>query len=292
MDETDLFFREIVHRYVDAPRFVRRDWLVAEVDEAIADDRTRVVLLVGEPGVGKSGLVAQLARDHPTWPVYLLRRDQRSPLAGGSARSFLIRIGLQLAAAYPDLVSTEQLRIEVEQRIGAVRDGGTAVGAQIERILTSPFHQARLAVSQRAGTVAGELVGVQIGEWIADPRLLDLADLADMALFAPARALARLAPAQRLVLLVDALDWRGASGRTAGRRWPTGSHRSVCPRTSAWSSPRDSDEPVRLLADRRCARTHCAGSTSTPPTGGCATTSSPTRGCWSAASGPAQRWRR
>ena len=102
-DHVDLFFRATVDSYVGTPRFVRRDWLAAEVMEHLEDPDCRFVLLTGEPGVGKSTFAAQLAHDHSTWPVYFMRRDQRTHLQDASAHSFLHSIGYQLAVHYPEL---------------------------------------------------------------------------------------------------------------------------------------------------------------------------------------------
>src|SRR3954451_7785335 len=92
----DLFYRDIVRRYVDTPRFMRRDWLAADLDEKLEDASRPIVLLTAAPGSGKSAFVAQLADDHPDWLVVFSRRGQRTPLERGGVRSFLLRIGVQL----------------------------------------------------------------------------------------------------------------------------------------------------------------------------------------------------
>ena len=200
----DLFFRDVVCSYVAAPRFLRRDWMARAVETQIHDPGCRFVLITAEPGAGKSALVAQLAADHVQWPVFFIRRDQRTSLGEVGARSFLLRIGLQLAAIHPDLFSLEQVRIEVEQRVGTSR--GDVIGAEIERIRASPFHSTVVRIRQQIDSAGGSVGGVKIGEWVTDPRLLSVEDLQQMALFDPARALLRLDPSQRIVILVDALD--------------------------------------------------------------------------------------
>ncbi|MGW8318364.1 MAG: hypothetical protein ACWGPS_03895, partial [Candidatus Promineifilaceae bacterium] len=57
----DLFFRQTVDGYVDNPRFFRRDWLAAEVDDRLREADCHFILLTAEPGAGKSAFVAQLA---------------------------------------------------------------------------------------------------------------------------------------------------------------------------------------------------------------------------------------
>lgn len=200
----DLFSREVVRAYVQAPRFVRRDWLAAELRERMDRPSCRFVLLTGEPGSGKSSFIAQIAADNPDSPVFFIRRDQRTAMGETSARSFLLRIGFQLAACRPELFDLEQVRIEVEQQVGTADDG--VVGARIERLRASPFHQTVVRITQRVREAQGSLTGLSVGEWIADPRLIELDDLQELALLAPARILARLDPRARVVILVDALD--------------------------------------------------------------------------------------
>ena len=202
----DLFFEPLVKGYLSNPRFVRRDWLAMEIDHRLHTDGSRFVLLTAEPGFGKSAFMAQLAADHPDWPRYFIRRDQRSPLSDVGTRSFLLRIGFQLAARYPELFTIDTIRLTVEQRVGAVKDGGSVVGAEIGKILGSPFHNKIVQIQQQIEEVAGRVVGLRIDELVVEPRLLDLADLQYMALIDPARAMQSLHPDRQIVILVDALD--------------------------------------------------------------------------------------
>jgi tetratricopeptide (TPR) repeat protein len=202
----DLFFSDIVASYRDVPRFLRREWLDEELTRHLADPATRFILLTAEPGAGKSAFVAQLADDHHDWPRFFIRRDQVSPVAESDARSFLLRIGFQLAATYPELFELEQVRIEVAQRIGTADPEADIVGAEISRIYASPFHRAMLRIRQDINQAGGSVAGVRVGEWITDPRLIPLADLQQMSLLDPARILRRLHPEARIVVLIDALD--------------------------------------------------------------------------------------
>ena len=108
-----LFFDAFVRGYVEQNprRFVRRDWLAEELDGKLHEPGKRFVLLTAEPGAGKSAFMAQLARDHPDWLRYFIRRDQREVLADVSARSLLLRVGYQLAAFHPELFSKDRLTL-------------------------------------------------------------------------------------------------------------------------------------------------------------------------------------
>jgi tetratricopeptide (TPR) repeat protein len=200
----DLFFRDIVRSYVETPRFLKRDWLATELQSRLDAADCRFVLLTAEPGAGKSAFMAQLAEDHSDWLRYFIRRDQRTSMGESSGRSLLLRIGFQLAATKPDLFDLEQIRIEVEQRIGAAQ--ADVVGATVDRIRTSPFHQTVLHIKQDVQDAHGSVTGLRVGEWIADPRLIEIDDLQQMALYGPARTLLRIDPKARIVILVDALD--------------------------------------------------------------------------------------
>jgi hypothetical protein len=203
-DPEDLFFDGVIRRYVGAPRFQQRRWLANLVSAEL--DAGQVALLTAEPGFGKSALMAQLAADNPDWLRYFIRRDQRSAAASGDVRSFLLRIGAQLAAIHPELFTEEQIQIDVQQRVGDVEADGELIGIEVERILASPFHQVAVRIRQDVARAGGDVTGLRVHNWIADPRTLDVADLAAMALLDPAAALARTTPEALVVVLVDALD--------------------------------------------------------------------------------------
>jgi hypothetical protein len=201
-----LFFRPIVEGYVNNPRFLRRDWLAAEVNERLQKPDCRFVLLTAEPGAGKSTFLAQLAYDHPQRPVYFIRRDQRTPLTDGGSQSFLLRLGYQLAAAHPELFTPEQVQISVQQRVGQLDESGEVVGAEVDRIVASPFYQQIVQIKQQVRRSRGNVAGLRVGEWVVDPRLLPANDLQNMALIDPAWALLKEQPDEQIIVLVDALD--------------------------------------------------------------------------------------
>jgi hypothetical protein len=205
----DLFFEPLVRRYVDPeqnPRFIRRDWLAAALQEKLEKPGTSFVLLTAQPGAGKSAFMAQLAYDHPEWPRYFIRHDQRTVLADVSTKSLLLRIGYQLAARKPELFATEQLRLSVIQRVGEVAHEGEVIGATVKRLIASPFYQKVVRIQQQVGTNHGKVVGLQVEELVVETRLLKPEDLLELALIYPALALRRISPTERIVILIDALD--------------------------------------------------------------------------------------
>jgi hypothetical protein len=208
-----LFFEELVSRYVDDRYFELRPWLEEELITALRGDFP-VLLLEGEPGAGKTALLASLARSHRHWLRYFIRRDSREPMRSGDARSFLFAMGHQFAALHPELVTSAQLDIEVNQEVEELAFGGRAVGARIEEIVASPFYRTALRVRQHAQLVAGELEGLHVGRLTVDERMLDLGNLQQIALMEPAERLHATEPDEPMVILVDAIDElaRGSQG--------------------------------------------------------------------------------
>lgn len=191
---------------MDAPRYMERSWLEQQVTGILAQDDCRFLLLTAEPGAGKSAFMAGMARHHPSWPRYFIRRDQFSPFGNVGVRDFLLSVGLQMAAYFPVAFQPQSLRVVIEQRLGDLEPGAEAVGVQVERLLASPFYQAVLEVHQQVQSAGGKLIGLQVGEWFSDPHLIPLSDLQAMALIDPGKVLLGQQPDLHLVFLVDALD--------------------------------------------------------------------------------------
>jgi WD40 repeat protein len=206
----DLFFATVVDSYVSKksnPRFLRRDWLADAVAERLKVATCRFLLLTAEPSAGKSTFMAQLAHDHPDWPRYFIRRDQRQPLANAGARSFLMRVGFQLAETYPNLLARDDIVLDVDQEVGAVDTTGEVLGIDIKKLVASPFYQrVMVKVKQTVEQTGGSIRGIRIDTVIANPRLLSLNDLQELALFDPARRLRARHTRRKVVILVDALD--------------------------------------------------------------------------------------
>ncbi|MEV6593153.1 hypothetical protein [Streptomyces acidicola] len=199
-------FEDVIRAHTGVD-FVEREWLYDEIERALESDEGQYVLVTGEPGAGKTSLLAGIARAHPDRLRYFFRRDSRTAVTGGDTESFLLSIGHQLARARPELFELERLSVAVQQHIDSVQATGRVVGIKIDDLKVSPFHRtATLEVEQRVGDLAGELSGVEIGTAHLEPRLLDPDNLAHLALIGPAQVLAEQDPEARIVILLDALD--------------------------------------------------------------------------------------
>jgi len=206
----DLFFQQIVTRYTDEnPRYLPRPWLADEVSERLENRDTPFVLITAEPGFGKTVFMSQLAKENSDWLRYFIRRDQRNVLSGVDTRSFLLRIGYQLVARFPELFGNSYRTLDVEQQIGNVAESGKIIGAEVKKVIVDPFYSGVdqvLRIRQHIDMVEGQTIGIKIDELITDIHQIDLPALQNKALIDPARAMKTLHPEQRIVILIDALD--------------------------------------------------------------------------------------
>ncbi|MBT2467723.1 hypothetical protein J7E97_07525 [Streptomyces sp. ISL-66] len=215
-DRTDRNFDDLVRARTGSD-FIERRWLQERIERA----RESHLLVTGEPGAGKTSLLAGLARAHPDWLRYFARRDSRSALAGGDVQSFLLAIGHQLARHRPGLFQPQRLEVVVRQHVDTLLPDGSVVGIRIDDLKVSPFYRtASLHVEQRVTEAAGAVSGIEIGTAGVEPRLLEPANLAYLALIGPAEALLAEDPTARIVILLDALDEFGAGpAPTSLLRW-------------------------------------------------------------------------
>jgi hypothetical protein len=191
---------------VDGSDIVKRGWLSKEIQNRLKHPDCRYVLVTGEPGAGKTGIMAALARANQNWLRYFIRSNSVAPLSSGDAVSFMLRVGHQLAHCHPEIFDPALLEIVVEQRIGQAGPGGTVTGVRIEDLKVSPFYRTAIRVQQEVASLSGGLVGAEISQATVEPRLLEPATLGQLALLDPASGLARREPDEMIVVLVDALD--------------------------------------------------------------------------------------
>ena len=141
-----LDYDDLVATYATAADRVCRDWLERAVAERLERPGCRYLLVVAEPGAGKTGLLASLASAHPDWLRYFIRRDSTTPLSGGDAASMLLRLGHQFAARRPALFAPDRLEVVVRQRVQQIGPEASVVGVRVEDLRVSPFHRTAIQV--------------------------------------------------------------------------------------------------------------------------------------------------
>src|SRR5215470_9847364 len=184
----DIFFESTINAHVlPEGRFVERRWILEQIAAFVADVSCRFVLLTGEPGAGKTALIAGLAQRSPQALRYFIRRDSQTPVASGDARSFLLLIGHQLAMFRPQLFLTGDMYLMTSQQVEQIGPEGSVTGVKISDLTMSPFRKIALEVHQQVGSVDGELVGVDVARMHLDVRLVSTENLQYLALLDPLR---------------------------------------------------------------------------------------------------------
>ena len=251
----ELFDEEFVAERAASADYVGRDEIIEEVEEALADHSRRIVVLRGDPGTGKTTLMAALALRHPEWPRYFIRRAGERDLAAakrgghdGGLASFFTTVGLQLAAVRPDLFPEDpDDDLDVRLLIEHLGPGGRAQALRIERLLLHPFRRFAARVRVSAGSVEGDLVGVYIGE-LGEAALENPGALEVPALTVPLERLRLEAPDERIVVLLDGLDeLRVRDAPSDVGRW-LNEHAELHPNLRIVVASRKDDERLHTLS--------------------------------------------
>lgn len=93
----------------------------------------------GEPGAGKSVLLAALTRADPRSLRYFLRRDSVHTHRPGDIHSLLESVGQQLATRYPEPYLDADPIVDVTQSADAVAAGALVVGVRAEEVVGAPL---------------------------------------------------------------------------------------------------------------------------------------------------------
>src|SRR5258708_40046851 len=86
---------DLIYARYDPLKFVGRGWLVAEIARFRDAYHRKHMIIVGEPGSGKSAFIAYLAR---LWncPRHFIREDNIRGISGVDTPNFLISLAHQL----------------------------------------------------------------------------------------------------------------------------------------------------------------------------------------------------
>jgi WD40 repeat protein len=192
-----------------APReFVGRQWLVKKVEQFRDSEAGRHLIIVGEPGSGKSTFMAYLAE---CWncPRHFIRADNIGGVTGVDPRAFLLSMGAQLYQKYGREIFEQGNSTKTRVKVGLAKDQAEVVGRLVEELYTLPFlpqQQSEVQVQVVAATGESRVVGERVKRMIDVTLALEESTLLHVAVIQPLQRIEELYPDERVVLLVDALD--------------------------------------------------------------------------------------
>jgi len=205
----ELFDEDLIRELTGDQRpVIAREPVLRRITDSLDDPASRIVLLVGEAGTGKTGVIAALARQHRLWPRYFIRRAAEPETAyqhEGGLASFLTVVGLQLRARQPSLFPA-RVTLDEDVQLGVVEHGTDLKLFDFGRVVINPFTELNIRLRAKATRISeSNLTVVRIGE-IIDAAYAAPQALEPSALLGPARELASRDPSARLVILLDGVD--------------------------------------------------------------------------------------
>ncbi len=199
---------DVIYPRYDPRAFIGRGWLVEKVAQFRDDKDGRHLIIVGEPGSGKSAFVAYLAE---TWncPRHFIRVDNVGGVTGVDPRAFLISMGSQLYQKYGHDIFEKGSPGTTKVTTVLTKDKVEVVGRFIDELYTLPFlPQPQRDVEVRVGVAAGEsrVIGERVKKLVDVTLDLNESTLLHVAVINPLQKIKELYPEERVVILIDALD--------------------------------------------------------------------------------------
>ncbi|HWQ11222.1 MAG TPA: zinc-ribbon domain-containing protein [Roseiflexaceae bacterium] len=198
-------FRGFIERITAG--FVGRQWLRDAVNAFLQAPGPRSLLLLGEPGSGKTTFMADLVRRRG-YVHHFIGKGSRLDLADAQEWRNPIRfaesLGYQLLRDYGGwIMRWEDWGIQVTQEVRELQ--GLLVGATVNRLTAAhrPADRPLLTVAQEAARFGpgARMIGVFVREWRTD-----IEQVVQQLLITPLRAIAERWPEQQVVLVIDGLD--------------------------------------------------------------------------------------
>ncbi|MFS0517803.1 hypothetical protein ACEYW6_24240 [Nostoc sp. UIC 10607] len=186
--------------------FVERVWLVKKIEQFKQNPKGRHLIIVGEPGSGKSTFMAYLAQ-YWNCPRHFIRVENKSDASDVDTRSFLVSLGAQLYQKYGQDIFDQNISDTIV-KVNNITDNTEIVGRSTKESYTLPFLPLKGNVLVEANQVSGhsKVTGEQIGKRLDSSKQLDESTLLHVAVLDPIRKIQEIYPDETVVILVDALD--------------------------------------------------------------------------------------
>ena len=164
--------------------YVARSQVEQEIQNFIEQQSCGTCVVTGEPGSGKTVLAAANIRAQH-YLHYFLRRGHVEFSLWRDPYAFLATIGYQLWDRYGDDIFPSTVAIDIDGKVRNVAEGGSVVGAEIERLVPLPWQSARIDVDLDVKKIKGEAVGLRVREVVEDYRFLREETFREIALLDP-----------------------------------------------------------------------------------------------------------
>jgi DNA polymerase III delta prime subunit len=186
--------------------FVERVWLVKKIEQFKQNPKGRHLIIVGEPGSGKSTFMAYLAQ-YWNCPRHFIRVENKSDASDVDTRSFLVSLGAQLYQKYGQDIFDQNIS-DTTVRVNNITENTEIVGRFTKESYTLPFLPKKVNVLVEANQVSGhsKVTGEKIGKQLDSSKQLDESTLLHVAVLDPIRKIQEIYPDETVVILVDALD--------------------------------------------------------------------------------------
>lgn len=196
-------FSELIEE--ESARYIERPSVERAIREYLANHRHGCCVIKGKPGSGKTALAAALIRSDG-YAHYFLRKGHTAFSLWSDPHAFLTSLGFQLLERFGKSIFPKSVGLDFHGRIRDVGPKGSVVGAEIDQLVTIPWHSADLNVDLQTQHIQGDAVGVRIRQIVEDYHRIPLMTYRQMAFINPLRRLRETDPEARLVIWVDGLD--------------------------------------------------------------------------------------
>jgi hypothetical protein len=171
-------YHNVISSHYDPQEFIERSWLVEEVARFRDDKDRRHLIIVGEPGSGKSTFLAYLAK---SWncPRHFIRVGSLGGVTGVDAQAFLVSIASQLYQKYGPDIFESATSGTTKVTVRSAKDQAEVIGRFVEVLYTWPFLPSvdrSVEVDVKKATGRSKVIGEWISQLVDVTKALDELD--------------------------------------------------------------------------------------------------------------------